>query len=80
LRRFDAFGARPLSACCRADEALIDFPDTQKAERINPLIAFVQPEQLPYATEGMLKRGYAEADVRGILGENYLRVAAAVWR
>ena len=30
--------------------------------------------KFPHITEGLLRRGYAEADVRKILGENTLRV------
>jgi len=44
-----------------------------------PGIKFVPPEQLPELTEALLKRGYGESDVRGILGGNMLRVARAVW-
>jgi membrane dipeptidase len=39
-----------------------------------------QPEQLPELTEAMLKHGYREDDIRGILGLNWLRVAERVWR
>ena len=42
--------------------------------------AFVQPEQLLEITNILLQRGYAEADVRGILGENFARVARQVWK
>jgi membrane dipeptidase len=44
-----------------------------------PGIRFYQPEQLPELTAALLARGWAERDVRGLLGENLLRVAEAVW-
>ena len=43
-------------------------------------ICFVEPEQLPELTEGMLRLGYADEVIRGILGENFLRVAEQVWK
>ena len=41
---------------------------------------YVPPEALPELTEIMLRQGYRESDVRGILGENFLRVCEAVWK
>ena len=43
-------------------------------------IKYVDPEQFPEITDGLLKHGYSDADIRGILGENWLRVARAVWK
>jgi len=40
---------------------------------------FMQPEQICDLAAMMLERGYGENDVRGILGENFLRVAEQVW-
>jgi membrane dipeptidase len=40
---------------------------------------FAEPEQVPELTELMLRNNYSDAVVRGILGENWLRVARAVW-
>lgn len=39
-----------------------------------------QPEQLVELVDLMLAHGYSEANVRGILGENFLRVADRVWK
>jgi membrane dipeptidase len=38
------------------------------------------PRQMPEITEMLLARGHGEADVRKILGENFRRVAQAVWK
>jgi membrane dipeptidase len=38
------------------------------------------PEQAPRLTQALLDRGYSEADIRGILGGNFLRVAETVWK
>ncbi len=43
-------------------------------------VKYFEPEQLPALTEALLSRGYSDTDVHGILGENWLRVAAAVWK
>ncbi len=45
-----------------------------------PGIAFMGPEQLPAVTEGLVRRGYAEADILAILGGNLERIAQHVWR
>lgn len=39
----------------------------------------VKPEALPDLVSALLGRGYAEAEIRGILGENFMRVAEANW-
>ena len=41
---------------------------------------YVDPEAWPRITQALLDRGYDEAAIRGILGENFLRVAGQVWR
>lgn len=40
----------------------------------------VDVAELPRLTETLLARGHAEAEVRAILGGNFLRVARAVWK
>lgn len=42
-------------------------------------LTFATPEQLPEITEALLRRNYPEADVRAILGGNFLRVAEQSW-
>ena len=41
---------------------------------------YVDPEAWPRITQALLDRGYDETAIRGILGENFLRVAGQVWR
>ena len=41
---------------------------------------FFAPEQLPGLVGLMLNRGYTPEQVKGILGENYLRAARQVWK
>ena len=45
-----------------------------------PEINYSEPEEVPALTELLLGRGYSEAQVRGILGENWLQVCARVWK
>jgi membrane dipeptidase len=40
---------------------------------------FEAPDKLPNLVEALLRRGYSEADVRAIMGENWLRVWRRVW-
>jgi len=40
----------------------------------------LQPEQIPTLVDLLLQRGFSEQDVKGILGENYLRIVSQVWR
>lgn len=42
-------------------------------------VEFIAPEAYPAITDALLDRGHSDADVRGILGENFYRVATAVW-
>jgi membrane dipeptidase len=43
-------------------------------------MAFFPPENLLELTELMLRHGYSEQAVRGVLGENWLRVCRKVWK
>jgi membrane dipeptidase len=45
-----------------------------------PDIKYTQPEQMPLFTDALLKKGYSEADVKKILGGNWMRIAEQVWK
>ena len=65
-------------------EELIDYveghPDIFPPEKIKDYLSFVEPEQFPEFTEFLYQKGYSEQIIRGILGENFLRVAEQVWK
>jgi membrane dipeptidase len=44
------------------------------------LEGFRSMEHLPRVTQGLLDRGYPEADVQKVIGGNFMRVFAAVWK
>ena len=54
------------------------YPDDGDYRRMD--VRFADPEELPELTEIMLQHGYADKDVRGVLGENWLRVIREVWK
>jgi membrane dipeptidase len=37
------------------------------------------PQRVYDLTEGLIRRGYSEADIRGVLGDNFRRVLKAIW-
>lgn len=65
-------------------QELIDYieghPEIFPADKISHFVSFVEPEQFPEFTELLVQKGYAEQTIRGILGENFLRVAREVWK
>lgn len=65
-------------------QELIDYlhahPDIFPQNKISHFISFVEPEQFPEFTELLVQKGYDEHIIRGILGENFLRVAREVWK
>lgn len=54
--------------------------DLPKVGKYAADMAVVQPEQYPEITQELLNRKYTDADVSKVLGENWLRVAAEVWK
>ena len=53
------------------------FPRSAGYTGTSPMIA---PEQMPAITDALLRLGYPESTIRGILGENLLRVCRQVWK
>ena len=37
------------------------------------------PQRVFDLTEGFIRRGYIDADIRKILGENFMRALTAIW-
>jgi membrane dipeptidase len=55
-------------------------PDIVPPDKIGNVLSFVEPGQFPEFTELLYQKGYGEEVIRGILGENFLRVAEQVWK
>jgi membrane dipeptidase len=55
-------------------------PDIFPPDKMGDVLSFVEPEQFPEFTELLYQKGYREQIIRGILGENFLRVAEQVWK
>jgi membrane dipeptidase len=65
-------------------QELVDYiegrPDVFPPDKFNEYLAFVEPEQFPEFTELLYNKGYDKQIIKGILGENFLRVAEKVWK
>jgi membrane dipeptidase len=48
------------------------------SEMMTPLDGFVDYRDFPNVTRGLVKRGYSDKQIKGILGENFLRVFETV--
>jgi membrane dipeptidase len=69
------FDAEELDAYYRSNPELFP-PEQGYCEGV----AMVEPERIPVIADTLVRRGYALADVAGILGHNNLRVARQVWK
>lgn len=45
-----------------------------------PPYTWVKPAQIARLPQTLLERGWSPSDVRGVMGENFLRVAESVWK
>jgi len=45
-----------------------------------PVEGFASIAEMPNVTRGLLERGYSETDAAGIMGENWMRLYARVWK
>ena len=61
-------------------EYIENYPAIFPPDKIKDTLAFVEPEQFPEISELLLAHGHNEEVVRGILGENFMRVAEEVWK
>ena len=57
-----------------------EHPEVFPAGKSFDSIAFAAPEQVPEIAELLVARGFSDEETRAVLGENWLRVARAVWK
>jgi membrane dipeptidase len=68
-----------LTARISPDNPALGFRKQDKLDPLQRLIGFNDCRDLANITRGLVKRGYDDEQIRGILGENALRVFAEVW-
>jgi len=56
----------------------IGFRDEHNIQPTENLVGFDDYRDFPNITRGLVKRGYSDDQIKGILGENFLRVFEAV--
>jgi membrane dipeptidase len=61
-----------------SEEQKIGFRSQDKLDVTQRLVGFDDVRDLPNITRGLLSRGYYDEQIRGILGENALRVFSEV--
>jgi membrane dipeptidase len=67
-----------LKATFGANAKSLGFRDQDQLDVTKRLVGFDDCRDLPNITRGLVKRGYSDEQIRGILGENALRVFAEV--
>jgi membrane dipeptidase len=63
-----------LRATLGAELKMLGFRDQDKVDVTARLVGYDDVRDLPNITRGLVKRGYSDEQIRGILGENALRV------
>jgi membrane dipeptidase len=68
---------------------VLDWGEIEASVRSNPAmfpadlagsVAMIEPEDIPNIAEGLCGLGLSDENIRGILGENWLRIARRVWK
>lgn len=63
------------------DDFVRDNPDMFPASKgYDAGIAMVEPERIPLIAEALSADGWSDDELRGVLGENNMRLARAVWK
>ncbi len=50
-----------------------------RVHKVEAVVPLQGPERMYVLTDGLIRRGYSDANIRLILGENFRRVLSAVW-
>jgi membrane dipeptidase len=68
-----------LKVALGAEAKAVGFREEDHFDVTKRLVGFDDCRDLPNITRGLVKHGYSDEQIRGILGENALRVFADVW-